>query len=309
MTADDPRQGAAARIWRLLALCAVIACIALSASPLAAQTLQRIADAKRIKIGVVSGQPPFADRDEAGKYTGYAVDLCGVVAREVGKSAAAPSVEYVETALADGLDTVAAGKVDLLCGAVTATLSRREIVDFSEPIFLTGAAGLLRVSAPLVFREFFSGEREIFPPRSLELTPFAVFRLGVRDNTTTETALREAVTQQRYKAEIVAFPTHSDGLDALERGKLEAYFADRALLAALQAKARRPSDLMVGKRLFTREPYAIALRRGDADFRLLIDRALSQFYATPEFLTLLSRYFGTEAADIQGQVRALSTGG
>jgi len=285
------------------------ACIVLPrATSSSAQTLDRIAETKRIKIAVVSAQPPFAYRDETGKYAGYAVDLCNIVTQEIGRRATSPSVEYVETSLADAFDTVAAGRADMLCGAVTATLTRRETVDFSKPIFITGATALLRAGAPPIFREFFSGERQVLPPRSLELTPFAVLRLGVRDDTTTETALRDAVKKQGYKADISIFSTHSDGFAALESGKIDAYFADRALLADLQVKARRPSDYVLGKRLFTREPYAIALRRGDSDFRLLIDRALSRFYATPEFLTQLSRYFGSGAADIQGQVRALSIG-
>jgi len=308
MYTADHFRGTAARRRRLLALFLIGACTVLPASISSAQTLDRIAQTKRIKLGVVSGQPPFAFRDAGGKYGGYAVDLCTIVANEIGKRASAPPIEYVETSLTDAFDAVATGKVDLLCGAVTASLSRRETVDFSEPIFATGTTALLRVNAPLIFQEFFSGERQTLPPRSLEMTPFAVLRLGVRDDTTTETALREAVKKQGYKAEILVFPAHSEGLAALEGGKIDAYFADRALLVDLQAKARRPSDFVIGKRLFTREPYAIALRRGDADFRLLIDRALSRFYATPEFLTLLSRYFGTDAADVRVQVRALSIG-
>ena len=305
-TAD--RFSGTTRVRQLLTVFLVGACIVLPRSTLSAQTLDRIAETKRIKIAVVSAQPPFAYRDGTGKYAGYAVDLCNIVAQEIGRRATAPAVEYVETSLSDAFDAVAAGRADMLCGAVTATLARRETVDFSEPIFMTGATALLRAGAPFIFREFFSGERQVLPPRSLELTPFAVLRLGVRDDTTTETALRDAVKRQGYKAHISVFSTHSDGFAALERGKIDAYFADRALLADLQAKARRPSDYVLGKRLFTREPYAIALHRGDSDFRLLIDRALSRFYATPEFLTLLSQYFGSGSADIQGQVRALSIG-
>ena len=78
------------------------------------------------------------------------------------------------------------------------------------------------------------------------------------------------------------------------------------MLIGLLGAARDPSGLIVGSRLFTREPYGIAMKRGDADLRLLADRALSQFYATREFTELLLKYFGEQAPAIQAQILAQS---
>jgi polar amino acid transport system substrate-binding protein/glutamate/aspartate transport system substrate-binding protein len=70
----------------------------------------------------------------------------------------------------------------------------------------------------------------------------------------------------------------------------------------LAKRARDPSSLEVGDRLFTHEPYAIALRRDDADFRLLVDRALTDFYLSDDFLPLLETYFGSEAPMLHTQI-------
>jgi len=40
------------------------------------------------------------------------------------------------------------------------------------------------------------------------------------------------------------------------------------------------------------EPYALALRRGDEDFRLAVDRALSQIYRSGEIVKLFATSFG-----------------
>jgi ABC-type amino acid transport substrate-binding protein len=40
------------------------------------------------------------------------------------------------------------------------------------------------------------------------------------------------------------------------------------------------------------EPYALALRRGDEDFRLAVDRALSQIYRSGEVVKLFAASFG-----------------
>ena len=51
-------------------------------------------------------------------------------------------------------------------------------------------------------------------------------------------------------------------------------------------------DLVILDRLFTHEPLALALARGDEDFRLLVDRSLSQLYASDGFGELYTRWFG-----------------
>jgi ABC-type amino acid transport substrate-binding protein len=281
-------------------------CLCLLPGIASAQTLDRIAATKTIHIGFISGQVPFAIPSADGPPTGYAIDLCNRVVMEIRGTIPGISVNYVETNLADAFKAVAAGDIDLLCGAVTATLGRREIVDFSEPIFVTGASALLRTDSPSDLRELFLGERSISPPRSLEMRSFQTSHVGVRADTTTEVVLRRAVTEGGYAATVTRYPTHEDGLSALEAREIDAYFADRALLVGLLARAQRPSRLILGTRLLTHEAYGIAMARGDSDLRLLVDRVLSAFYATPDFALLLGTYFGTQAAEFQSQIKAAS---
>lgn len=293
------------RIVVTLALAGAL-CLCILPGAASAQTMDRIAATQTIHIGFIPDQAPFAIPNADGPPTGYAIDLCNRVATKIRGTVPGISVSYVETSLADAFDAVAAGRIDLLCGAITATLGRRETVDFSEPIFVTGASALLRTNSPRDLRELFLGERSISPPRSLEMQPFATSHVGVRAGTTTEAVLRRAVSEGGYATTIVGYPTHEAGLSALEAREIDAYFADRALLVGLLARAQRPSRLILGTRLLTHEEYGIAMARGDADLRLLVDRVLSAFYATPEFSLLLGTYFGPQAAELQSQIKASS---
>jgi polar amino acid transport system substrate-binding protein len=293
------------RIAFMLVLSGIL-CLCLLPGAASAQTLDRIAATKTIHIGFIPGQAPFAVQNAGGVPTGYAIDLCNRVVGRIRETVPAVSVNYVETGLADAFNAVATGQIDLLCGAVTATLGRRETVDFSQPIFVTGMSALLRTDSPRDLRELFLGERTISPPRSLEMRPFSTSHVGVRAETTTETVLRRAVSEGGYGATIVGFPTHEEGLSALEARQIDAYFADRALLVGLLAGAHRPSRLILGTRLLTHDLYGIAMARGDADLRLLVDRVLSAFYATPDFTALLGTYFGDHAAELQSQIKASS---
>jgi ABC-type amino acid transport substrate-binding protein len=290
---------------RLLLLPVVLA-IASASVPGTAQTLDRIAATKTVRIGFVAEQAPFASKGPDGAPMGYAIDLCGVVMSAIARRVEGVTPNYVETTIADAFDAVAYGRIDLLCGAITANLERREKVDFSEPIFLTGMSALMHAYSLRNLRELFFGSREISPPRSPEMRPFAKLRIGVRKGTTTEKVLEQAIESGGYEVDIVNFPAHAQGLEALESRQIDAYFADRGLLIGLIAKARDPSSLVLGARILSREPYAIAMRRGDADLRLLVDRALTEFYGTPKFAALLRRYFGIEAREIETQVILLS---
>jgi len=290
--------------WTVFLSAAVI-CVAVPAGA-TAQTLDHIAATKIVRIGYVADQAPFASKDDSGAPVGYGIDICRRIVGEIGKTTDGARADYVELTLPEAFEAIAGGRVDLLCGAITTTLARREIVDFSEPVFVTGASALLRSDSPRDLREFFMDERAISPPRSPELRPFAISSVGVRSGTTTEASLRSAVAREGYKISIVDFTTHLNGLAALESRDIDAYFADRALLLELLRQARDPADLVVGTRLLTREPYAIALKRGDADLRLLVDRALTNFYATADFPELLAKYFGEAAVGMQAQILTLS---
>lgn len=284
----------------------LFACCAALPNGTAAQTLDRIASSKTVRIGYIADQPPFASMGAENQPVGYAIDLCNRVVAEIDRNIGGVKPVFVETTLARAFDAVADDQIDLLCGAITVTLGRRETVDFSEPIFMTGMSGLLRSDAPRDLRELFLGERTISPPRSPTLRPYATSRIGVRDETTTEATLRQAIAKEGYGAEVLDFATHKEGLAALEAGEIDAYFGDRALLAGLLEHAKPISNLTLASRLFTREPYGIAMKRGDADLRLIVDRTLSKFYPTPDFSALLEQYFPEEAQVIGSEILARS---
>ena len=78
----------------------------------------------------------------------------------------------------------------------------------------------------------------------------------------------------------------------LDDGKISAYFADHAILMSLIGSSKDPGKLSLGQFYLTLEPYALAMARGDEDFRLAVDRALSHIYRSGEIATIFARTFG-----------------
>jgi polar amino acid transport system substrate-binding protein/glutamate/aspartate transport system substrate-binding protein len=78
----------------------------------------------------------------------------------------------------------------------------------------------------------------------------------------------------------------------LESNEISAYFADQEILVFLMLKSQAPDQLRLSKRFFTHEPYALALPRGDGDFRLFVDRSLSRLYRSGAMGGLFTKSFG-----------------
>jgi len=115
--------------------------------------------------------------------------------------------------------------------------------------------------------------------------------VGVRANTTTEVALTNTLKKLEIEAEIISVTDHEKALEMIESRQLDAYFADRAILMYLIA-GRQVTNLTISPENFSIEPYALAMARGDSDFRLAVDRALSQIYRSDAIVKIFRQSFG-----------------
>jgi ABC-type amino acid transport substrate-binding protein len=245
----------------------------------AAQTLERIRDSGVLKIGYREDAAPHSYKNAIGQPAGYSVALCQAVATDVAAEVgrAELAVEYVLVNTEDRFKALQDGRIDLLCSADTATLTRRALIDFSIPTFIDGAGVLLRADGPDNF------------------AALAGQKVGVRAATTTEEALRNSLERQGMEATIIRVDSHEDGLAKLQAGEITAYFADQAILIFLAMRSEAPEKLKVGERQFTLEPYALGLQRGDDDFRLAVDTSLSRLYRSGEIERIFKNSFGANA--------------
>ena len=119
--------------------------IAFLASPLSAReltgTLQQIKKSGQIRIGYRISEPPMSFLDKDGNPTGYSVDICkGIVSEIENKIGTGLTIEYVPVTADGRFKALYDNKIDILCGSTTKTLSRSELVDFTQLTFVTGAS-------------------------------------------------------------------------------------------------------------------------------------------------------------------------
>jgi polar amino acid transport system substrate-binding protein/glutamate/aspartate transport system substrate-binding protein len=241
-----------------------------------AGTLDRIKQEKAIRIAYREDAPPFSYKDKIGEPMGFMVDLCREVAKKLADQLqlASLNVVYVPVTAADRFEAIQQQKADLLCEPTSATLSRREIVDFSIPTFVDGASLMIRADGPH------------------NLKAMAGKKIGVLGGTTTEQSLRSSLKATGITSDVIPAKTHAEGVVMLDDGKISAYFADRSILVSLIKDSKAPGKLMLAENYLSVEPYALALPRGDEDFRLAVDRALSHIYLGGEIGAIFKRTFG-----------------
>ena len=84
-----------------------------------------------------------------------------------------------------------------------------------------------------------------------------------------------------------------------------AFSADQVVLIGQVISRGARADYALSSELFSFEPFALALQRGDADFRLLADRVLSQLYRSGDIARIYKRWFGSFGDQPPPMLRAL----
>jgi ABC-type amino acid transport substrate-binding protein len=267
------RHRVVTRTCAAASLCLAVA-LASAAEP---RTLDRIKADGVIRLGYRSGAAPFSFRERDGTVRGYSVELCTRIAAAVQKRLGLASLRVEWTGLDPGnrLDAVASGRVDIECGTTTISLSRYEKVDFSLPIFIDGGSVLVAAASKI--------ER---------FTDLGGKRIAVIPETTTQSALKRQLDVDAVKAEPVQVKDAAEGFRLLAQGKVDAFASDRIVLIALRATAADPEKFKVFDSDFSYEPYALVLRRNDADFRLAVNRALVDLYRSGDIDPIFHRWLG-----------------
>jgi ABC-type amino acid transport substrate-binding protein len=262
---------------RLAAVALLLLAPALAAAQPLEARLKKIKDTKTIAIAYRTDALPFSFEDERKQPAGYTVDLCkrvaGAIEQQLGLTAM--QIKWVPVTVQNRLDTVARGQADMECGATTATLSRMKQVDFSSFTFVDGTGLLVRTES-----------------KAQGLGDLAGKKIGVIAGTSNERALNEALKRKVVNATVVPLPSRDEGLAQVESGRIDGFASDKVLLLGLAGKAKDAKALTLLTEDLSFEPYAIALPRGDSDFRLAVNTALAQVYRSGAISEIFGRWFG-----------------
>lgn len=259
-------------------LCLVFTGVFATAAWAQSATIDKIRKTGVITMGYVEGSAPFSFKDSNGQPQGYSVALCNEIAAGVRAQLKLPQLEtrWVALTIQDRLNAVRSGRVDIECSTTTWTLSRSAEVDFSLITFVDGGS----VMTP--------GNSE---PR--RLADFDGKRIAVIAGTTTEKVLRQAIGQRGIKVAVELVNNRDAGLQMLEQRKVDGFASDRIVLIGMVLGGKTQGVYKLLDEDFSVEPYAFALPRGDAEFRLVVNRTLAGLYRSGGIDRIYTQWLGS----------------
>ncbi|HEX9144603.1 MAG TPA: transporter substrate-binding domain-containing protein [Candidatus Binatia bacterium] len=247
--------------------------IATAAHLQAETTLEKVARTGTFTIGTRTGSPPFAYVNKNNEWVGFSIDLVEkailpVLAKKVAKQI---KLEKKESTPQTRIPLLTSNAVDLIAETMTDTQSRRDNVDFSLTYFVTGAQFLVKKGSPIKGIQTIGGKR-----------------VAAQQGSTNARIIRERAPTAR----LLEFPDQPAAFQALVQGQVQAYTNDGIQLAGLKAKAPKPGDWAVVGEYYSYEPYGMAMRKNDSDFRQVVNVALMDAIESGKYLELYDKWFG-----------------
>jgi polar amino acid transport system substrate-binding protein len=231
-----------------------------------AAVIRKVAERGELVIATEPGFPPFEIIDENDKLVGFDIDLARLLAAEL-----KVKVRFVQVAWDSIIPTLLTGKVDAIMSGMTATPERALSVSYSDPYFYT-------VTCLLV------SQKRAPDLKSLEDLNRPGRVVVVKAGTTGDVAAQKRCA----KAEIVRVKNEVDAANEVILGRADAFLYD--LWSIRNHHRKHPDTTRVIATPVTREPYAIAVRKGDPETIAWLNLALRTFRLDGRLKELYEKY-------------------
>ena len=263
---------------RFVASVVALALLVSTVTPALAQaqaqgTLDRINQTGTLIIGTRTGSPPFAYVNAKNEWVGFSIDLVEelvkpAIEKKLNKTI---KIEKKESTPPTRIPLLTSSAVDLIAGTMTDTRTRRDSVDFSITFFVTGAQFLVKKGSKIRGIKDIDGKR-----------------IAAQQGSTNARIIREKAP----KAQLREFPDQPAAFQALLQGQVDAYTNDGIQLAGLKAKAANPAQWEIVGDFFSYEPYGMAMRKNDADFRNVVNTGLMEGIESGKYFEIYDKWFG-----------------
>ncbi|WP_305884152.1 glutamate/aspartate ABC transporter substrate-binding protein [Moraxella sp. FZFQ2102] len=250
------------------------------AAPAAAatqSTLEKIKQSGTIVLAHRDSSIPFSYiADNPNQPVGYAHDLQLKVVEAVKEKLQMPDlkVRYNLVTSQTRIPLVQNGTVDLECGSTTNNAERAQQVDFSVGFFEIGTRLLTATDSGI-------NSFEDLKDQTLVTTA----------GTTSERYIRQFNDEKKLNINIISAKDHGEAFLMLENGRAKAFMMDDVLLAGEKAKAKDPAKWHIVGEPQSFEIYGCMVRKGDAEFKGLVDDTLKAVYSSGEINSIYDKWF------------------
>lgn len=260
--------------------CLLLVVLFFGAASRADETMDRIAQTGKIRIGWRADSQPFAFFDSnANQHVGFSVDMgyyiVDLLSESLGKKI---TIEPVTVTSQNRLAMVRDNKIDIEMGSTTFTTDRNEQVDFSIFFFFSETTFIVPAASPIKNLEDLNGKR-----------------IGASKGTSNLNVLKAKQEDQTLRpAAIVEYDGHAEGFKALQDNKIDAYCTDRSLLEGQRIKTPNPENWRIVDFAVAYDPYAFMLRENNSEFRNFVNNAIIWSIRTGKYFEIYDKWMGTK---------------
>jgi len=276
------RNGAIASVMRFLLT--LFGCMLLPtlAAAQTVDTIEKLRKTKVLAIGVRDNSLPFSTLSQ-GMASGYTVELCNKVLEQTRKELKLPDlkIQYVPVTATNRFSKLKDGSIDLECGLTVNTRSRQTEASFSYSHFVAGERFMSRKDSAIKEVEGLAGKT-----------------VAVVKGSTAEKLFTQLRDSQLKTMKLELFESISDAFKALESGKVAAFGQLDIVLESQRLQSGTPDRFVLSEQSMSVEPMGLALRKDDTAFRTIVDKTLSNLYASGEINGIYERWFNTGALQI-----------
>jgi glutamate/aspartate transport system substrate-binding protein len=239
-------------------------------------TLKKIKDAGSISVGHRESSIPFSYYDDKNEVVGYSQDLVMMVVDAVKKKLNMPDlqVKLIPVTSQNRIPLVQNGTIDIESGSTTNNLERQQQVAFSDTMFIIGTRLLVKKDSGIQDFPDLKGKNVV-----------------VTAGTTSERLIREMNEKQSMKMNIISAKDHGESFLTLQSGRAAAFMLDDALLAGERAKAKKSADWVIVGTPQSKEAYGMMIRKGDDQFKMLVDETIAKAETSGEAEKLYQKWF------------------
>jgi general L-amino acid transport system substrate-binding protein len=245
------------------AACALFALAAL-ASPVRADVLDDVKAHGAVKCGVTLAAPGFSAEDNAGKRTGFDVDLCrAIAAATLGDDS---KIQLQPMDLKTAFASLPGGAVDVLTHRFTWTQSRDVGgLKFSKVMFFDGQGFAVATKS-----------------KANKISDLNNATICTAQGSTSELIVADYFRARKLKYKIVTFASQEQAWDAFVAKRCDAAINDRSGLAARLAKLPNRDEFKVLAETVSNEPIGPIVAQGQPRWEALVRFTLNALVAAEE---------------------------
>ncbi len=241
-----------------------------------ASTLKKIKDTGSITLGHRESSIPFSYYDDKQQVIGYSHEL---MLKVVDAIKGELKLDKLNTRLmpvtsANRITLLQNGTVDIGCGSTTNNLERQKQASFSTTIFVIGTRLLTKKTSGINDFADLAGKNVV-----------------TTAGTTSERLIRKMNEEKKMGMNVISAKDHGEAFLTLETGRAVAFMMDDALLYGEMAKAKKPGDWTVVGTAQSEEAYGCMLRKGDTEFKKVVDAALTKAMTSGEAEKIYNKWF------------------